>query len=1252
MQQQMRLRRWGRSGRGCGRGGLVTALVMAGVLLGVVSASGRVVAAEAGGDQAQMAVAQQKKADELLAVAKAQLGRKEYEPCRQTLAECEALQSSLTASQQKKLQQLRQEGEQGEVGQQQAQAALTAGSTALEAGRLAEARSQLERARAQKKYLPEATVKKIEEQLAVVAEQQKRQKAALVQLFKQSVQDYRQGRLPEARAGFQKVQESGVEPGLFERGGGFTDTAGYLRSIDAKLAGQAKAAPAASAEVKESGAGGAAQGERAAVEPGKAGPGPVQPAGAGQQVMTEVAGEAQGPAASAELAQAVQPEPAATSAAPAATEPQKEQAQTAPKEQKAAPKKSQGFWLFGRRQKTIPPETQQKIDGLLAQGNQAMDRRNYALAKEYFNQVLQLNPQQEEAERGVAAADYNLQRPKAAESAARPSLLTLVDQQEQVQRQYVQATFADANDRIAELLAKNQFEEARTRVNQVLAALDAYKQLLGPEEYGRMRTAAQGLLRQVADQQQTYEQQTLKEKREKAQEEEMLRQRNQERARQEKINDLFERAQRFKESHEYDQAVATLNHLLELDPQHPGALLLKEYMEMMQFMTRQADIERQVNYEETKALTDVGQAAIPWSDVMTYPGQPEVEPQLNWKELTERRRRATLGPAGVDAQVYDRLDTAAVSLDYTETEFEQVLADLQSNQNLNINVLWGSLQTTAGIERTARVTLLLKNVPLGKALDSLLDYVSSGRYGRAAYTVDNGVITVGAEADLPQKFYVQAYYVADLVSPRSQGWGMFMGSAGGGGGGMGGGGMTGGGGMYGGGGGGGRMGGGGGGGMYGGGGGGGMYGGGGGMTGGDVYSQIYSLTYLMQTAVGYDQWDYGQGLQQGVGGPQGQLGAPAPGAGPYGTTTAARLGTIEVYGVNTLVVRQTRKNHRIIEDLLKELRRTLGEQVQIESRFLVISSNFLEDIGLDVDFFLNLGNAGYDQTGTTDPVTGRQILTPRTSPGPWNRTTPMSVSQNSWDFTSPGSTSVPGSLGGGGTPTAFQMGGSFLDNVQVDFLMRATKAHQRSMALAAPHVTVFSGDTARVEFYVSQPYVASVTAQTGTHVGLYQPQMNLATTGVTLYVSPTISADKRYVLLNVEAQQNQLIRMETFTFNEAGGTTPVSTDQGTGLTTPTSTASTGRVQEPVQQTNAVQTRVQVPDGGTLLLGGQKLAGEIEKEMGVPALSNISILNRLFTNRGSSKDESILLILVKPKIILPEEEEDRRFGSLTEPTGQK
>jgi general secretion pathway protein D len=88
------------------------------------------------------------------------------------------------------------------------------------------------------------------------------------------------------------------------------------------------------------------------------------------------------------------------------------------------------------------------------------------------------------------------------------------------------------------------------------------------------------------------------------------------------------------------------------------------------------------------------------------------------------------------------------------------------------------------------------------------------------------------------------------------------------------------------------------------------------------------------------------------------------------------------------------------------------------------------------------------------------------------------------------------------------------------------------------------------------------------------------------------------------------------------------------------------IQEPIFETIEVGTTVSVPDGGTLLLGGQTLAGETQREAGVPVLSKIPFLKRLVTNTSTAKDEQVVLILVKPTIIIQHEQEAKQFPLLS------
>jgi type II secretory pathway component GspD/PulD (secretin) len=131
-------------------------------------------------------------------------------------------------------------------------------------------------------------------------------------------------------------------------------------------------------------------------------------------------------------------------------------------------------------------------------------------------------------------------------------------------------------------------------------------------------------------------------------------------------------------------------------------------------------------------------------------------------------------------------------------------------------------------------------------------------------------------------------------------------------------------------------------------------------------------------------------------------------------------------------------------------------------------------------------------------------------------------------------------------------------------------------------------------------------------------------TGVQLSITPVITSDKKYVLLRITAY---LIDLLSTTDAVAIGFNPQTGEREDDT-----------YQLPTTQTTTVQTRVTVPDRGTVLMGGLTMTAERDIESGAPVLSKIPVLGRFFSNRSSVKDKQILLIMVKPTILLKEETE--------------
>ena len=380
-----------------------------------------------------------------------------------------------------------------------------------------------------------------------------------------------------------------------------------------------------------------------------------------------------------------------------------------------------------------------------------------------------------------------------------------------------------------------------------------------------------------------------------------------------------------------------------------------------------------------------------------------------------------------------------------------------------------------------------------------------------------------------------------------------------------------------------------------------------------------------------------------------------------------------------LIVYNTSDAHRQVADLLGQLRASRALQIAVETRFLTVSSNFLEEIGVDLDFVLNSGHADFDRAFTAangvpvptiDPFTGATVLIPRQfsnagvfpnvpafgqplTPGgvpiqPYGQAgfvpqtdgvfpqisdmTAIPISQGSLGLTNPSNlnTQVPGSLAERvGLNPAINIAGSFLDNLQVDFLVRATQANTRSSIVQAPRLIMFNGQRANISVGRNRGYVASVRPQLAEGVVGFQPIQGNAFSGTSLDVEGTISADRKYVTLTVRTTQLKEPNFQRFEVQQQSGNSP-------GIF----------INLLDQEFATIRTTVSVPDGGTVLLGGLKQVGEIEVDAGVPILSKIPILKRAFTNTTTIKDTQTLLILMKAKIIIQKEAEEEAFPTFS------
>lgn len=352
----------------------------------------------------------------------------------------------------------------------------------------------------------------------------------------------------------------------------------------------------------------------------------------------------------------------------------------------------------------------------------------------------------------------------------------------------------------------------------------------------------------------------------------------------------------------------------------------------------------------------------------------------------------------------------------------------------------------------------------------------------------------------------------------------------------------------------------------------------------------------------------------------------------------------------TLVVSNTQEVHEQLADLLQQLRRLQDLQVTIEVRFITLADNFFERIGVDFDFSIdsNVTQANLNNNGGLSQVVGLDASSATSTTGPVLSPT-LNIPFTQGGFTEG---TVPAFPGIGFNPaSAGTFGFAILSDIEAFFLIQAAQGDSRSNILQAPKVTLFNGQSAFISDTSQRPFVTSIIPVVGDFAAAQQPVIVVLSEGTSLTVQAVVSNDRRFVRLTVVPFFSQIGDVEEFTFTGSKTSTSKDTSASNGnddskaASKDTTTITEGTtVQLPTFAFTTVTTTVSVPDGGTVLLGGIKRMSEGRNERGIPILSKLPYINRLFKNVGIGRTTNSLMMMVTPRIIIQEEEEDRLLGT--------
>jgi general secretion pathway protein D len=344
----------------------------------------------------------------------------------------------------------------------------------------------------------------------------------------------------------------------------------------------------------------------------------------------------------------------------------------------------------------------------------------------------------------------------------------------------------------------------------------------------------------------------------------------------------------------------------------------------------------------------------------------------------------------------------------------------------------------------------------------------------------------------------------------------------------------------------------------------------------------------------------------------------------------------------SLIVTNTQDVHDQIQDLLEKLRELNDVQIVVEVRFITLQDNFFERIGVDFDFDIeDHANIQAVNGQVPDQLPAGNIVIGR-NPASTSFFTPsadldVGLTQNSF------ASAIP-QFGGFDASTAANFGFAILSDIEVFFLIQASKGDTRTNVMQAPTVTMINGQTATVFDGSARPFVTSLIPIVGDFAAAQQPVI-------------TWLPERRFITMSLVPFFSQISRVDTFTFESrrvsdqfgsgnddddaqggGGGNGGNDDDDGTDTIIEGTT-----VQLPTLVATTIATTVNVPDGGTVMIGGIKRLSEGRNERGVPFLSNIPYINRLFKNVGIGRDTSSLMLMVTPRIIIQKEEEAIQVG---------
>ncbi len=323
-------------------------------------------------------------------------------------------------------------------------------------------------------------------------------------------------------------------------------------------------------------------------------------------------------------------------------------------------------------------------------------------------------------------------------------------------------------------------------------------------------------------------------------------------------------------------------------------------------------------------------------------------------------------------------------------------------------------------------------------------------------------------------------------------------------------------------------------------------------------------------------------------------------------------------GEGFIVIVHTPEVQEKVKKFLNDLRRFQSSLVTIESKFMTVASNWIQEIGVD---FRGLDNPIAPFKDLDDVTNG---LDDNASRGLDNGGlgAASGVPSSGLFYNDGGDGQI-----GGRTENFFNrplgsalstVGGittqlTFLNDLEVSMILRAVEKNVDYQLVNSQVLSVHNTQRAYVAVINQRAYIQDFDVEVAQFEKIADPQVNVLHEGVVLDVRPTIHHNRKYLTLEIQPTVAKVVALRPFATTLGGNTLPV------------------EFELPELEVQSVFTSAIIPDGGSILLGGLSNIRNIERRAEVPWLAKLPLVGFLLKQEGYNDENKTLMILIRAHI---------------------